>query len=107
MTMTEDSKPNFSKAYNYANEILTKSIIISKFPFSAKQFVLEISNNTQCISFEKAHRSNVDVEAYGSKSASVIKDDENKYIIFYNQDEMPERVKFSILHEFRTCVSRT
>lgn len=96
--MMLDSKPNFQKAYINANEILVSSKIITKFPYSATKLIKEQSNIV-CRSFDKAHKYNVDIEAFGSDSA-VIMNLGDKYIIFYNQNEMPERVKFSMLHEF-------
>ena len=91
-------KPDFSKVYNKANEILVSSSIISKFPYNTKQLIEE-QPNISCKKFSKAHEYNVDIEAYGSKSAVAIKDDEGKTIIFYNQEEIRERIKFSALHE--------
>lgn len=96
--MMLDSKPNFQKAYINANEILVSSKIITNFPYSATKLIKEQSNIV-CRSFDKAHKYNVDIEAFGSDSA-VIMNLGDKYIIFYNQNEMPERVKFSMLHEF-------
>lgn len=96
--MMIDSKPNFQKAYINANEILASSKIITNFPYSATKLIKEQSNIV-CRSFDKAHKYNADIEAFGSDSA-VIMNLDDKYIIFYNQNERPERVKFSMLHEF-------
>lgn len=93
-----DSKPNFQLAYKKANEILVSSKIIFKFPYSTTALIKEQSN-IACRKFSKAHKYDVDIEAFGSKSALIMNLDDN-YIIFYNQEECPERVKFSILHEF-------
>jgi Zn-dependent peptidase ImmA (M78 family) len=93
-----DSKPNFQKVYINANEILVSSKIITNFPYSATKLIKEQSSIV-CRSFDKAHKYNVDIEAFGSDSA-VIMNLDDKYIIFYNQNEMPERIKFSMLHEF-------
>lgn len=96
--MMINSKPNFQKAYIKANEILVSSKIINSFPYSATKLIKEQSNIV-CRSFEKAHKYNVDIEAFGSDSA-VIMNFGDEYIIFYNQNEIPARVKFSMLHEF-------
>lgn len=96
--MMINSKPNFQKAYINANEILVSSKVINSFPYSAIKLIKEQSNIV-CRSFEKAHKYNVDIEAFGSNSAVIINFG-NEYIIFYNQNEIPARVKFSILHEF-------
>lgn len=93
-----NSKPNFRKAYINANEILVSSKIINSFPYSVMKVIKEQSNIV-CRSFEKAHKYNVDIEAFGSDSAVIINLGD-EYIIFYNQNEIPARVKFSMLHEF-------
>lgn len=93
-----NSKPDFQKAYIKANEILASSKIINSFPYSATRLIKEQSNIV-CRSFEKANKYNVDIEAFGSDSA-VIMNFGDKYIIFYNQNEIPARVRFSMLHEF-------
>lgn len=96
--MMINSKPDFQKAYIKANEILVSSKVINSFPYSATKLIKEQSDIV-CRSFEKAHKYNVDIEAFGSDSA-VIMNFGDKYIIFYNQNEIPARVKFSMLHEF-------
>jgi len=101
--MMINSKPDFQKAYINANEILVSSKIINSFPYSATRLIKEQSNIV-CRSFEKAHKYNVDIEAFGSDSA-VIMNFGDEYIIFYNQNEPPARVKFSMLHEFGHKVS--
>lgn len=93
-----DSKPDFQKAYKNANEILVSSKIITSFPYSATKLIKEQSQIV-CRSFDKAHKYNVDIEAFGSESA-VIMNLDNRDIIFYNQNEKPERVKFSMIHEY-------
>ena len=102
--MMINSKPDFQKAYIKANEILVSSKIINSFPYSATRLIKEQSN-VVCRSFEKAHKYNVDIEAFGSDSA-VIMNFGDEYIIFYNQNEPPARVKFSMLHEFGHKVNR-
>lgn len=96
--MMINSKPDFQKAYIKANEILVSSKIINSFPYSVTNLIKEQSNIV-CRSFEKAHKYNVDIEAFGSDSAVIINFGD-EYIIFYNQNEVPARVKFSMLHEF-------
>ncbi len=102
--MMINSKPNFQKAYIKANEILVSSRIITGFPYSVSKLIKEQSNIV-CRSFDKAHKYNVDIEAFGSESA-VIMNLENRDIIFYNQNEIPSRVKFSMLHEFGHRINR-
>ena len=95
--MMIDSNPNFRKAYMKSNEILASSNVITQFPFSAKELIKETSNIV-CRSFNIAHKYKVNIEDFGSKSA-IIMSFGNKDIIFYNSKEIPERVKFSMLHE--------
>ena len=90
-------KPDFKKAYMLANEILLKSRIINAFPFSVTKVISEASD-IQCCSFKRAHLHNVDIEAFGSKAA-VLTECIGRLIIFYNQEDMDERIKFSMLHE--------
>ncbi|MCM1288031.1 MAG: ImmA/IrrE family metallo-endopeptidase [Clostridium sp.] len=90
-------KPNFKKAYILANEILVKSRIINAFPFSVTKLIKEISD-VQCCSFKRAQKYNVDIEAFGSKSA-ILTEYLGRQIIFYNQLDIDERVRFSMLHE--------
>lgn len=97
--MTIDSKPNFSKAYAKANEILVSSNVINEFPFSTAALVEEKSN-IRCKKFCKASKYGVDIDAFGSESAIVIKDENDCTMIFYNQEHVPGRVKFSIIHEY-------
>ena len=92
------SKPNFSKVYKKANEILVSSNLITEFPYSTKKLIKE-QLGISCKKFSKAQEYNVDIEAFGSKSAVAIQDDRRRTIIFYNQDEIKERIRFSSLHE--------
>lgn len=90
-------KPDFKKAYILANKILLISQVINAFPFSVTQLIKEISD-IQCCSFKRAEKHNVDIEAFGSKSA-ILTEYLGRQIIFYNQFDLDERVRFSILHE--------
>ncbi len=95
-------KPNFKKAYILANEILLKSRIINAFPFSVTKLIKEISD-IQCCSFKRAQKYNVDIEAFGSDSA-ILTEFHGRQIIFYNQFDIDERVRFSMLHEIGHCL---
>ena len=96
--MMTDSKPDFQKVYQNANEILVSSKIINSFPYSATKLIKEQSLIV-CRTFDKVRKYNVDIKAFGSESAVIINLG-SQDIIFYNQDEKPERVKFSMLHEY-------
>lgn len=95
-------KPNFKEAYILANEILLKSRIINAFPFSVTKLIKEISD-IQCCSFRRAQEYNVDIEAFGSDSA-ILTEFYGRQIIFYNQCDIDERVRFSMLHEIGHCL---
>lgn len=90
-------KPDFKKAYMLANEILLMSRFINSFPFSVTKVIKEVSD-IQCCSFKRAHLHNVDIEAFGSEAAVLI-ECQGRLIIFYNQEDMDERIRFSMLHE--------
>ena len=90
-------KPDFKKAYVLANEILLMSRTINTFPFSVTKMIKEISD-IQCCSFERAQKYSVDIESLGSES-SVLTEYAGRLIVFYNQLEVGERIRFSMLHE--------
>lgn len=90
-------KPDFKKAYMLANEILLKSQIINRFPFSVTKVIKEISD-IQCCSFKRAYEYDIDIEAFGSDAAVLI-EYAGRLIIFYNQQDLEERIRYSMLHE--------
>lgn len=102
MTISKRSnarEPNFKRLYKYANELLVLSSVIGGFPFKAKELVKEWSDIAFC-SFEKAgSKYHQDIRQFGSDSA-VLTEMQGAYIIFYNQAEVPYRIRFSIMHEF-------
>ena len=81
-----------------ANEILVASSDIASFPVKVKKVVKEWTD-IQLRSFKAAKEKGIDIEAFGSEAA-VIQCLDGRYIIFYNQDDIEPRIKFSILHEF-------
>ncbi len=89
---------NFRKVYRRANEILASSPAVSSFPFRAKELVREQSDIAFC-SFDKARKCHVDIKQFGSESA-VLMELDGAYIIFFNQDEVKYRIRFSIMHEY-------
>jgi len=91
-------KPDFKKANIMANEILVASSTLVSFPVNTKNIVKEWSD-IKVLSFKCAHDYGIDIEAFGSEAA-VIQCKNGRYMIFYNQDDYAQRVKFSILHEF-------
>ena len=72
-------------------------MIIDKFPYSITKVIKEISD-IQCCSFKRAHEHGVDIEAFGS-DAAVLTEYAGKLVIFYNQRDMQERIRFSMFHE--------
>lgn len=92
-------KPNFEKAYIMANNILVSSNVLEDFPFKVKKIV-ENDSDLRCCSYEKARKfEGLEIGYFGSKSAVLIEQNKRK-IIFYNESELKERIKFSILHEY-------
>ena len=97
MRLTNCKKPDFSRAYSKANEILVKSLAIQTFPFSPKDLVKE-QTPIVCRSFKKARKYGVDITAFGSESA-IIMSFQGKKIIFYDETKPDTHNRFSILHE--------
>ncbi len=100
MTRSEiitERKPDFSKAYSNANNILVKSKVISTFPFSPIQLVKEQTPYV-CRTYSKARKYGVDMRDFGSESA-VIMSLGDRTIIFYDDAKPMTHVGFSILHE--------
>lgn len=97
--MIEIYKPNFEKSYITANNILVSSNVLTMFPFKTKDILKKEDDIIVCCSYKKAKKYNVNIEDFGSKSAVLIKQGDNK-IIFYNEEESIARIKFSILHEY-------
>ncbi len=94
-----DKKPEFSRSYRLANEILVSSHSLTDFPFSIKKIVQERGNGSiACKPFSKAALYGLDITAFGSESATIFAYN-GRYIIFYNEQEKMERVRFSIGHE--------
>ncbi|MGN1277783.1 MAG: ImmA/IrrE family metallo-endopeptidase, partial [Floccifex sp.] len=82
-----------------ANEILIKTRVINDFPFEIKKLVKEQSDIVLC-SFKKAsEKYGINIESFGSESA-VWQEMDGMNIIFYNQNEVVYRIRFSIAHEF-------
>lgn len=97
MRLPNSKKPDFSRAYSKANEILVKSSAIQTFPFSPKDLVKE-QTPIVCRSFKKARKYGVDITAFGSESA-IIMSFQGKKIIFYDETKPDTHNRFSILHE--------
>ncbi len=91
-------KPDFKKANIKANELLVVAKGIGEFPFKVTS-VIKDDEHFQIKSFDYAKKVGIDIEAFGSESA-VLQKKGDRYIIFYNQDEKMERIKFSLLHEY-------
>lgn len=90
-------KPNFSKAYSKANEILVKSNVISAFLFSTTNLVKELSKK-KCKTYKKALDYGIDISIFGSESATIF-EFKNRYIIFYDDSKPKTHINYSILHE--------
>ena len=94
---------DFKKSVKKVNEILISSNTIASFPFSITDLVKEISNDSiRCCSFKRASSFNLDVTDFGTRSAiliDAIAGQEKSSIIFYNQEHINTRIRFSIGHE--------
>ena len=96
---------NYPLVYCKANEILVASSAIKEFPFKVSSLMKEQSDIKLC-KFSKANEKyGVPIQQFESESA-VIVEMGGAYIIFYNQDEAPYRVRFGIMHEFGHYVLR-
>ncbi len=71
MRLSNNKKPDFSRAYSKANEILVKSSTIQTFPFLPKDLVKE-QTSIVCRSFKKARKYGVEITAFGSESAIIM-----------------------------------
>ena len=65
-------KPDFATSYANANRILVQSQVIDRFPFPVKQLIHEQSDIRLC-TFAKAIQAGIDIYAFGSNSADLIK----------------------------------
>lgn len=91
-------KPNFKRAYIQANEILVSSRKINEFPFAFKTAIQDYLDVSFC-SYKKAKiKYNIDASELGSESAVFVRQG-SRNIIFYNQEEMKGRIRFSMGHE--------
>ena len=95
--MPNSKKPDFSRAYSKANEILVKSSAIQTFPFSPKDLVKE-QTQIVCRSFKKARKYGVDIAAFGSESA-IIMNFQGKKIIFYDETKPDTHNCFSMVYQ--------
>lgn len=97
-------KPNFSLAYLKANEMLAISNVITEFPFCTKDLVREQSGIRFCTYKKALDKFGLDVTAFGSESAIIMKFGA-KIIVFYDDSKPQPHVDFSILHEWGHCVN--
>lgn len=96
--MVIQRKPNFSKSYEKANEILVRSDAIGCFPFNPKALVEEFSK-IKCKTFKIARKYGVEINNFGSESALIVRMGERS-IIFYDESKPQTHINFSIIHEF-------
>lgn len=92
------SRPNFKQAYMTANEVLIKSDFIEEFPFPAIKIVEELLG-IQCVSYQRAiTKYGLSVSDFGSGDALMV-NMRGRTILFYNDKNSIERIRFSVLHE--------
>lgn len=92
-------EPDFKRVYQCANEMLVCSSIINEFPFKVKKLVMEQADISFCTYEKVQNKYHLDIRQFGSDSA-VLMEMLGAHIIFYNQNEVIYRVRFSIMHEF-------
>lgn len=91
-------KPNFKQAYMIANEVLIKSKYIYEFPFPSIKIVEELLG-VPCMSYKRAiTKYGLTVSDFGSKDALLVSMC-GRTILFYNDENSIERIRFSVLHE--------
>lgn len=97
-TMETFNRPNFKKAYIIANEVLVKSGFIDDFPFSSTKIVEELLG-IQCMSYTRAvSKYGLTVRDFGSNDAFIVNHN-RRMLLFYNDKNSVERIRFSVLHE--------
>ncbi len=95
---TMGSKPNFSKAYIAANELLACENKLNSFPFSMRQLLKE-TTDVNMYSYQMAkEKYELDMSLWGSESA-VIHEFNGRTVIFYNAKNSRAHVIYSIAHE--------
>lgn len=102
--MATTVKPNFSLAYSKANEMLAISNVIAGFPFCTKDLVKEQSGIRFCTYKKALDKFGLDVTAFGSESAIIMKYGA-KIIVFYDDAKPQPHIDFSILHEWGHSVN--
>lgn len=90
---------DYRLVYTTANQILASSNVIEAFPYKANELIKEQSDVRLCTYSKALDKFGISMEIFGSESA-VIQEYCGMHIIFYNQDEPPYRIRFSIMHEF-------
>ena len=104
--MTISNTPNWKKVMNNANEILVKSKVITTFPFSPKKVVKELSSIKCCTYARAEEKYHVNIKAFGSESAVIMRENEqDQEILFYNNQKPKTHIRFSILHELGHVVN--
>lgn len=99
MTFDEEfKKPHFKKVLEEADISLLSSKIAVTFPYSMKAFIKE-QTNAKIVKSSKAGAYGIDFNSFGSDDAVWFQCD-NKNIIIYNDEiESKQRVRFSLGHE--------
>lgn len=93
------SKDDFKRIYTKANEVLVASNVIAEFPFNIKGLIREMSDINIC-SYSKAKQNyGLKLDTFKSDDAE-IKEMRGMHIIFYNDNEIVTRKRYSLVHEF-------
>ena len=98
------NKPNFKKVYEIANEMLIRTNCINDFPYSVKALAKEQAD-VQVVSYKKAkEKYDIPIDKFGSVSAHLEKCN-GAHIIFFNNEDCKQRIRFSLGHELGHVVS--
>lgn len=106
MTMKMMYKPDFKLATNTA-DIFLLTAGITQFPFSLKKLLKKITlYNISICSYSKAKQKyGIDPSKLGSNDGETVKR-ADKYIIFYNDDRLKTRQRWTIAHEIGHIVMK-
>lgn len=90
---------DYQKVYRNANELLVSNHVIEFFPFKVNKLLQDQSDLRLCTYKKALEKFGVNIRTFGSESA-VWQEYEGANIIFYNEKEVPYRIRFDIMHEF-------
>lgn len=77
---------------------MLQSNVINTFPYSAYNFTYEMTE-AEIMKYSSIGTNEIPAEVIlGSKDAALV-EDRGRYILFYNENMIKERIRFSVIHE--------